>query len=304
MSDRVLDVVARRPQPESPAATPGRPAGASVLEPPTGRTLDGLRVAWQRRGLTRLFAHRALQKIYARTFLGRTWLALRPGLDATLRIAVLGTLIGAAVPGVPYAVFAAVGLTAWQTFEVGGYWATRSLETNRRILRRAALPRLPMVVGSLAPSQLFAGLYGVGTLILLAVYWLADGELYLVLGPRVLEAVAGVAMIAACAVALGLWLAPLAVRYRDVRFTVSLVLGLWFFLTPVIYPLSHVHGALHAIATWNPLTPPIMLVQQGLLGTPGPATAPLVVSVVALGALLAGGVVRFLQAEARAVGAA
>lgn len=274
-----------------------------ILEPPTGRLLDGLRAAWRRRVLVGFFGRQALEKLHTRTFLGRIWLLLRPGLDATLRIAVLGTLVGAATPGVPYALFAAVGLTAWQLLEIGGYWTTRSLEMNRRVLRRTAFPRLPILVGSAAPGLLYMAIYAVGTSALMVVLSVADDYRYLVLDARLLEAVAGLAMIGLLGVAVGLWLAPLAVRYRDVRFGVSYALGLWFFLTPVIYPLAHVDGVLRTVARFNPVSAPVQLVQDGILGTGGPDRVSLLAAVAVLAALLAGGCVRFLRAEQRALGA-
>lgn len=305
MSDRVLDAAPSQPKSGPWSAARDSIDPAQVLRPPTGTTVDGLRTAWRRRALVRLFAHHALQKIYARTFLGRLWLLLRPGVDATLRIAVLGSLIGAAIPGgVPYAIFAIVGLTAWQTFETGGYWATRSLEINRGILRRTALPRLPILLGCMAPAILYFALYTIGAVFLLGSYWVKDGELSLVLGAATPQAAAGMALILAAAAALGLWLSPLAVRYRDVRFVVPIAQGGLFFLTPIIYPLSHVDGVLKAVATWNPITPPVLLVQHGLLGTPGPRAATLVVSVGAISVLFIGGLIRFLRAEGRALGAA
>src|SRR5205085_384514 len=140
----------------------------------------------------------------------------------------------------------------------------------------------------------------IGTTVLMVSFSVAHNHLYLKLGPQLLEAVLGVVMVTLVSIGIGLWLAPLAVRYRDVRFAFQHLAGLWFFITPVIYPITQPHGLLRTAAELNPLTAPIQFVQNGILGTGAPSLLSLATSVTFISVLLAGGLVRFVRAEQRA----
>jgi lipopolysaccharide transport system permease protein len=69
------------------------------------------------------------------------------------------------------------------------------------------------------------------------------------------------------ALAGGLWLATLSVRYRDVSFAVSFLLLALMYLSPVIYPLSLVPKPLQWIYQLNPMTGVIQGFRWALLGS-------------------------------------
>ena len=60
-------------------------------------------------------------------------------------------------------------------------------------------------------------------------------------------------------------MATLSVFLRDVRQFIGTVLSLWFFLTPIIYPLSMVPENLRWIVNFNPMYPFVELYHQVLL---------------------------------------
>ena len=57
----------------------------------------------------------------------------------------------------------------------------------------------------------------------------------------------------ATAAGVGVWLAALNVRYRDVRYVVPFVVQLWMFATPVAYPASLVPARWRAVYGLNPM---------------------------------------------------
>jgi ABC-2 type transport system permease protein len=66
---------------------------------------------------------------------------------------------------------------------------------------------------------------------------------------------------------LGLFVAPLAANTKEVRYVLAYFVSFLYFITPIIKPLSDLHGVYHTIALWNPLTAPIEMVNYGFLGT-------------------------------------
>jgi lipopolysaccharide transport system permease protein len=56
------------------------------------------------------------------------------------------------------------------------------------------------------------------------------------------------------ALATGMWLSALNVKYRDVRYAVPFLLQIWMFLTPVIYPVTFIPQRWRWMLALNPLT--------------------------------------------------
>ena len=227
---------------------------------------DLLRATWEARRLVPLVGSRVLIKGYAGTKLGRAWLVLRPGVTVLSMTLLFGAVLGAPSNGVPYPIFLLTGLLAWLTFDRFVFWAVRSFDVYGRLIRNFAFPLLlvPTASGFAASVEftIFVGFILVAT----CVFWAVDGIVYLQFGPELLLAVAGVLLCVAVAWSIGLWLAPLNARWRDVRILTRYVLMLWMYLTPVLYPLSALPSWLGFLAVVNPVVAPVELVKEGLIG--------------------------------------
>ena len=74
-------------------------------------------------------------------------------------------------------------------------------------------------------------------------------------------------------------LAPLNVRYRDVGIAMPLIVQIWLFATPVIYPASLVPGGWQYLYSVNPMVSAVDGVRWAFLGTPGPELGEVAISV-------------------------
>lgn len=286
----------------APSTTAPAPApGYRVIGPRHSGLARPLIDAWRQRWLVPFFGRSLLEKLYMRTWLGWLWLPLRPGIDLALRVAVLGTLLGSPSPGVPYLLYAIVGLTVWQLFETTVMWATRSLEVTRRLLRRVYVPRLLVVLGSLGPGGLYFGMYTGTTALAVAYFAIFEGDSHLRVGVQTLFVAAGLGLAVALALAIGLILSILGAQARDVRFGLGYALGFWFFVTPVLYPVETLTGVLRTAVTVNPVTAPVELVKHGLLGTGLPETTSLACCLATLAILVPAGLLFFNRTETVAV---
>ena len=77
-----------------------------------------------------------------------------------------------------------------------------------------------------------------------AFYVLTRGEFYLDLRPATLLVPVALVMLVVFAWASALWFSPLAPRARDVRRLAAYVIGFWYFLTPVMYPIDEIPSEL------------------------------------------------------------
>lgn len=287
-------------QPERTRARERSEAGL-VIEPRRTGLLPRLQETWGARDLAGFFGRRFLLKMYARTKLGRLWIPLRPVLDVGSRALIFGGLLAAPSNGKPYILFFLVGMTVWNFFEKLIIWATRSIELNRKLVTKLYFPRLILPVAAWMPALVDLAIYCVLLALTVLAYLAIDGTTYLEVGVHSWQIAAGMALMSAIAFGIGLLLAPFGARGRDARFGVMYATGFWFFLTPVIYPLSALDGTGRTLALLNPVTAPMELVRDGLLGVGEVPALALASSIVGAGTALAVGLWYFSKAEAASI---
>jgi ABC-type polysaccharide/polyol phosphate export permease len=229
---------------------------------------------------------RDLQAKYRGSALGVLWTIANPVLLMGVYLLVFSVVLDARFGDIDhYPLFLLCGLAPWTFFAASLQASTRSMLDNANLIRKTRFPRqlVPLaVVGAhvVAFAVMLAGLLVIDFAVLPEV----RGTEWLALP------------LACCFVAfvsgLGLAVASLNVLFRDVEFIVGALLLPWFFLTPVIYPLSGFaalerHPTLVAFLHWgNPVTPPIEAIRrplfEGELPRWGDAVYTVVAAVVAL----------------------
>lgn len=270
------------------------------ISPHRGTVPEALASAWRYRRLLGFFASRALEKRYARTVLGRLWLLIRPLFPVLVGALVFGRLLGVGSEGRPYFLFFLVGSTLWSLFEGSLFWATRSLELNRKFLRRLYVPRVLLPVAMTAPALLDLGIR-IGLIAIASTYFvLVEGT---EVAPLARMPLALVPLGLAYLLALGFaaFTSVIGAAVRDVRFALSYVLNLVMFLSPVLYPLDVVPERYRWIAVLNPLAGLLESFRFCLLGTGAPRIGALVYACAVVVALLALGLRFFVRAEAAAL---
>jgi lipopolysaccharide transport system permease protein len=98
------------------------------------------------------------------------------------------------------------------------------------------------------------------------------------------------------AVAFGVWLAALNVRYRDVQFALPFLVQIGLFVSPVVYPVTLVPASVRLLYDLNPMTLVIQGFRWGLLGDAAPS-ALMFISVPVVAILLVSGLFYFRSTE-------
>jgi lipopolysaccharide transport system permease protein len=293
---REREALAAPVAPEAP-----QQAATWVLEPRREGVWSSLVDTFRHRRLILFFAVRAIERRYRRTVLGRLWLVLRPLLPVVVAALVFGRLLDVSSDGKPYFVFLLVGMAPWTLFAGAATWATRSLEINRGLLRRLYVPRLIVPLATTSPAVLE---FAINLCLIAATgigYRIATGTGWIVVGPGWLASLAAAAGALALAFGLGLWTSVYAARARDVRFALGYLLGIWQFLTPVIYPVTVVPERWRALLDLNPMTAVVTTFRWGMLGAPPPAARSIVAGAAVTAAVLVSGIWFFLRKESESV---
>lgn len=211
---------------------------------------------------------------FARSRLGMIWSILHPLAQAALFALVLSEILGARLPGVEdrnaYPFYLLAGLAAWGLFsEILGRCINVFVEYSST-LKKIAFPRicLPMIVWGTALLN--------HVLLLLAILAisLAFGR---VPGTAWLALPLGVVLISLFAFGLGLTLGVLNVFARDISQAMTVVLQLWFWLTPIVYPITTLPEQMQNVIHFNPMVALVKIYQDAILFNRWPDLMPLVV---------------------------
>ncbi|HEV1997207.1 MAG TPA: ABC transporter permease [Candidatus Dormibacteraeota bacterium] len=182
--------------------------------------------------LLRMLVVKELKVKYKASAIGLFWSLLNPLLLMLVYTAIFGTVFHSRPQ---YPVFILSGLLAWNFFGLTLPSATVSLVGNSNLIRKtrfptALLPLSTVLAGFINFLISLVLLFG-----LLVVYRHPVGWSVVLLPVLLLAQLAFTA-------GLGLLLGAVNVFFRDVEHFLSIILTLWFFATPIIYPVEAVQG--------------------------------------------------------------
>ncbi len=206
---------------------------------------------WSYRGFILSSVKREFQSRYRNSLLGALWPMLQPLAMILIYTLIFSQVMRARLPGVDdglaYGIFICAGILSWGLFaEVLNRSLTMFLD-NANLLKKLTFPRLclPLIVvlTALLNFAITLGLF----LIVLAVIGRFPGEAVFALPVLVTLQVL-------LALGLGLLLGILNVFFRDVGQLFAIGLQLWFWLTPIVYPLNILPPALQPWIGLNPMT--------------------------------------------------
>jgi lipopolysaccharide transport system permease protein len=269
-----------------------------VIEPRREGLKARLRDVWRYRRLLRFFATKTLQKGYAGTVLGWTWLFIRPLVPLLVNTIVFSGVLGVGSHGVPYFLFLTTGTAIWEFFASALTWGTRSLELNRGFMTRIYVPRLIMPVAAMSPSY-FNLAINLSVLAVALIYYRATTGINYLTPLNLGWALLAFALTILLALGLSLWTSVPALQARDVRFTIGYVLGFWVFLTPVLYPLNIAPERQWLLAL-NPMAAIVNAFKYGVLGIQVLNLQHLAISAATGAAIMVSGLWFFSRAEATA----
>ena len=262
-------------------------------------TVIRARRGWAGVGLAELVAHhellyflvwRDLKVRYKQTAFGVAWAVLQPLALMAILSLFLGRLGGIRPDAVPYPLFVLAGLVPWTLFSQSLAAAANSIVDSAAVLNKVYFPRLLFPLSAVG-SHVADFLIGFVLLTLFAVVsGFAPSPTWLFLVPLSLLAIGA-------ALAVGLWLAALNVRYRDFRYAVPFLIQVWFFATPVAYGSEAMPNGFRVLLALNPLTGVVEGFRWAITGlTPRPDFT-VVVSAAATIVILFGGLAFFRRVE-------
>lgn len=262
----------------------------AILEPPRGWLNLRLGELWQYRELLYFFIWRELKVRYKQTVLGAAWAILQPLLTMVVFSVIFGRLAKLPSEGIPYPVFSYVALLPWQLFSRALSDASMSLVNSQQMVTKIYFPRIFLPAASILSSLVDFGIAFVILLGLMFYYGITPTWAVVSLPFFILLALT-------TAMAVGMWLAALNVKYRDVKYVTPFLMQFWLYATPVAYSSTLFPEKWRPLLGLNPMAGVVDGFRWAMLGQQAQIGSLVYVSLVMVLVLFISGLIYFQRTE-------
>lgn len=225
--------------------------------------METLRSLWQHRELLFNMVSREIKARYKQSILGYFWVILNPLVQMLVMTFVFSIIMRVPSLGVPYPIFLYCALLPWTFFANALSSATNSLVANASLIKKIYFPREILPFASVVAKIIDLLLASLVFISLILIY--RQSLTITVLWVPVI-------FLAQLIFTLGLSLAFSAFNlfYRDIQYLLRLILMLWMYVTPVIYPVDIVPARFRFVFALNPMSVLINAYREAVLakGTP------------------------------------
>ncbi|MBH8571516.1 ABC transporter permease [Nostocaceae cyanobacterium CENA369] len=208
---------------------------------------------------------RDIKAKYRQSLLGVFWAFIPPVILAVGFTFAKGSgVVNLGNTDLPYPAYVMFSMTLWQTFVEALNGPILAVTAAKPMLARINFPREAIIIAKL--GEVFFN-FAIKLILIVGLFiWFKIPVTWSV----ILAPVALIHLIL-LGTFIGLLLAPMSGLYQDITMGITLITGLWLFITPVVYPVPN-GGVFGTIVKLNPVTP--LLVTTRELATTGVISDP------------------------------
>jgi lipopolysaccharide transport system permease protein len=266
------------------------PGEVTIIEPPAPWIRLNLGEVWTYRDLLFLLIWRDLAARYRQSVVGYGWAVIKPVVSMLIFTFVFGSVAGIKSDGSPYPLMIFTAILPWMYFSGALQTITNSVVSSGAFLNKVYFPRLVLPLVGVVTGLMELAIQLAVLVVLLIYYQLAPGW-------QLLFAPLFIVIAAATALAVGLWLTALNVKYRDVGQALPFLIQTWMWLCPIVYSSHSVPAHLRLIYGLNPMVGVIEGFRWSWLGGAEPDWRMMSVSLIVVAGLLVGGLYYFRKTE-------
>src|SRR5262249_45597174 len=249
-----------------------------------------LREFWRYRELVYFLTWRDVKVRYKQTVIGAGWAILQPFLTMVVFSILFGVLLSVPSEGVPYPVFSYAALLPWNFFAGPVPRSDNSLIVDANLISKVYFPRLILPLSAVMSLVLDFAIAFIILLIMMFYYGIVPGVAVLTLPLFLVLALL-------TALACGIWLSAVNIKYRDVAYVIPFLTQFWLFVTPVAYPSTIIPEPWRVFYGLNPMAGVVEGFRWALLGQKNLAWDLVFISVLVVLALLMSGLFYFRRTE-------
>jgi lipopolysaccharide transport system permease protein len=262
----------------------------TIIRPSRGWVPINFKEMWDYRELLFFLTWRDIKVRYKQTVLGAAWAVLQPVLTMVVFSIFFGRLAKLPSDGIPYPIFALSGLIPWQLFAYALTQSSNSVVANKNLISKVYFPRLIVPLAAVLSGLVDFAIAFLVLLIMMLYYGIAPG-------PAIAAIPIAILFTVVAALAVGLWLSALNVRYRDVQYTIPFLTQFWMFVTPIAYSTTLIPERFRMIYGLNPMAGVVECFRWALLGKARGSGSLMAISVVVVLIAFFGGLAYFRKVE-------
>jgi ABC-type polysaccharide/polyol phosphate export permease len=211
--------------------------------------------------LVKHLAWRHLAARYRGSSLGFAWSLITPLSLMGVYTFVFRYIFQATTPGVPFPVFMLTGILAWNFFNAAVLHAAVSLVNGANLINKASFPRIALPLSAIVAN-------GVNYVVALPIVVIFNAMFGILPTSSLILLPLALILILMLSVGVGALLSVLMPFFNDLQHLIEVAFSMWFFLTPVVYPLNQVPERIVPIYELNPMVGIIGLIHSAFLGQP------------------------------------
>lgn len=199
------------------------------------------------RDLVWAWTMRTLRGRYQQSVLGWFWAIFQPVATVAIFTVVFTRIVPVDTSGVPYILFSYAAVVPWTLLSSSLTDMAMSLVQNMNLVGKIYFPREALPIATMLARLIDFGISFILVIILMVFYRIPVDPLGLGCLPLIL----GIQLV--LILGLGIGAAALNVFYRDVDPLLKLVIQVWFYASPILYPVSLVPEKWHWLYFLNPM---------------------------------------------------
>lgn len=220
----------------------------TVIRPYEKWRLLDISEIWHYRELFYIFAWRDIKIRYRQTLIGIIYVVLQPIASMLIFTVFFGNLAKIPSGSLPYSVFVLTGLVFWNFFSGALTRISNSMLDNVDIITKVYFPKIILPLAAIVT-------FFIDFLVNLVILLILAAFLGNIPNIRIVYILPLMVLLMSITVAgIGLLLASINVKYRDIKNILPFVIQIMLFLTPIIYPLTIMRGSNRLIMALNPMT--------------------------------------------------
>jgi lipopolysaccharide transport system permease protein len=237
-----------------------RNESVTIIKPLTNWNWIDFKALVEYRDLFFFLVWRDIKVMYAQTILGFSWALLQPVIQIVIFSVIFGKVAKINTDGIPYVLYAGVGIIPWNYMSQAMSQASQSLIQNQQMLGKIYFPRQFYPITPILSRLIDFGI-SLLILVILLFYYQVMPTFQMLLVPLF------ILMMIMISLGIGMWLSSLSIRFRDVKYALVFLLRMLMYTAPIVYSASSIPDKYRLLYSCNPIVGVIEGFRACLLGT-------------------------------------
>jgi len=208
--------------------------------------MNNLKLLLSYKDLLKLWTQREIRIRYKQSFLGIAWAILQPLVLMIIFSVIFSLIIKVPTNGIPYPIFSYSGVLPWTFFSSALSFGIPSLVNNMGLVTKIYFPREILPLSSIG-AAFFDFMIASSIFVCMFLFYHMQPSWNLFFLPLIF------AIQVILTIGIILPMSALNVFYRDIRFIIPLGIQIWFYTTPIIYPVNQIPERFRTLYAINPM---------------------------------------------------